>query len=489
MTNIIPNSNLPASSQPWGREIQKRLQSLESEVARQKINNNSADAQLQSSYRRIDQNLDGLFGLGSAGSPYQINASNINAGTLNANLVSVTNLNASNITSGTIASGRITSDSISAANVNADRINAGTLNGNIVSVTNLNAGNITSGTIASGRITSDSISAANIGAGQITSGTISSARIDSNSISAANISAGQITSGTISSDRIATSSLTAANLNADNINAGSISGDRISAGTITGSTVQTSSSGKRVRMSSSTNALEIINTSGVVSGRIQAIGSASQQIIMQSANATGSFVASDNSISIGAGNDFINLEDGSLGMTVQSDSVKLRAIGTSVDSNYNIVHSQNGGPSVQGRLSRIQLSGTGVRNVNVGALGILTISTSDERLKQNIEPLLLGLNLIEKLEPKKFEFKENPGTVEYGLIAQEVKAIIETIGITDKTNLVFEDESEENLSKLPDGELGPVLGVEYMKLIPILINSVKELQDRIKTLEEERKNI
>jgi hypothetical protein len=82
MTNIIPNSNLPASSQPWGREIQKRLQSLESEVARQKINSNSADSQLQSSYRRIDETLNGLLGLGDAGSPFSINADNINGGTI-----------------------------------------------------------------------------------------------------------------------------------------------------------------------------------------------------------------------------------------------------------------------------------------------------------------------------------------------------------------------------------------------------------------------
>jgi hypothetical protein len=478
MTNIIPNSNLPASSQPWGREIQKRLQSLELEVARQKINNNSADAQLQSSYRRIDQSLDGLFGLGNAGSPYQINASNINAGTLNANLVSVTNLNASNLTSGTIASGRITTDSISAANVNADRINAGTLNGNIVSVTNLNAGNITSGTIASGRITSDSISAANISAGQITSGTISSARINSDSISAASISAGQITSGTISSDRISTSSLDAADINAS----------RISAGTLTGSTVQTSSSGKRVRMSSSTNALEIVNSVGTTTGRVQTYNTNNNQIVVEAADGISGFTAATAYVGMAANAGFCTIDSG--GFTVSSMTTQLQSLGnpSGDSSTYNVVHSRNGF-GINGNLSRIQLSGTGIRNVNVGSSGILTISTSDERLKQNIEPLLLGLNVIEKLEPKKFEFKENPGIVEYGLIAQEVREIIETLGIADKTNLVFEDDSEENLSKLPDGEVGPVLGVEYMKLIPILINSVKELQDRIKTLEEERKNI
>jgi hypothetical protein len=62
MTNIIPNSNLPSSSQPWGREIQKRLQSLEIEVARQKVNSDTADSQLQSSYKRLDNTIKGIAG-------------------------------------------------------------------------------------------------------------------------------------------------------------------------------------------------------------------------------------------------------------------------------------------------------------------------------------------------------------------------------------------------------------------------------------------
>jgi hypothetical protein len=80
MTNIIPNSNLPASSQPWGREIQKRLQSLESEVARQKINNNSADSQIQASYKRLDETVRKVIGLEAPNSEYKIDARNITNG-------------------------------------------------------------------------------------------------------------------------------------------------------------------------------------------------------------------------------------------------------------------------------------------------------------------------------------------------------------------------------------------------------------------------
>ena len=77
MTNIIPNSNLPASSQPWGREIQKRLETLESEVAKQKINNSSANSQLQSSYKKVDETVSELIKLSEPEGEYKVNVANL----------------------------------------------------------------------------------------------------------------------------------------------------------------------------------------------------------------------------------------------------------------------------------------------------------------------------------------------------------------------------------------------------------------------------
>lgn len=82
MSNVFPKSNLPVSSQPWGREIQKTVESLQEALARQSVNSGTSDAQLQASYRRIDETLNGLLGLGEAGSPFSINAENINGGTI-----------------------------------------------------------------------------------------------------------------------------------------------------------------------------------------------------------------------------------------------------------------------------------------------------------------------------------------------------------------------------------------------------------------------
>jgi hypothetical protein len=60
MANVIPNSNLPLSSQPWGREIQKKVETIESELSLQKTNSATVDSQLQSSYKRLDETVRSL---------------------------------------------------------------------------------------------------------------------------------------------------------------------------------------------------------------------------------------------------------------------------------------------------------------------------------------------------------------------------------------------------------------------------------------------
>jgi hypothetical protein len=105
MTTVRPDNNLPTSSQPWGREIQKKLEELDRNFNLEKINSATVNAQLQSSYRRLDlavrdidnvsydinqitevsdqavsasnEALAGLNSLRFEGSSYKVNASNI----------------------------------------------------------------------------------------------------------------------------------------------------------------------------------------------------------------------------------------------------------------------------------------------------------------------------------------------------------------------------------------------------------------------------
>lgn len=86
---VFPTSNLPTVSQTWGREVQKRIENAEKTAVTNEINNVARDAQLASSYRRLDAAvisaqaaIDGLGSLDQSTSTYKINADNLTAGTI-----------------------------------------------------------------------------------------------------------------------------------------------------------------------------------------------------------------------------------------------------------------------------------------------------------------------------------------------------------------------------------------------------------------------
>jgi hypothetical protein len=88
-------------------------------------------------------------------------------------------------------------------------------------------------------------------------------------------------------------------------------------------------------------------------------------------------------------------------------------------------------------------------------------STSDNRLKENIETIENPNDVISQLRGVSFNWKNN-GAPSYGVIAQELQQIV--------PDLVHENQSGD-------------LTVQYMGLIAFLIESNKKLLDRIIDLE------
>lgn len=88
---------------------------------------------------------------------------------------------------------------------------------------------------------------------------------------------------------------------------------------------------------------------------------------------------------------------------------------------------------------------------------------SDERSKIDIEPLRYGLKEIKNLNPVSYNWKsmENPQR-SIGLIAQAVKPVIKEV-------------VSETLAN-PDGHNW---GISYVGLIPVLINAIKELDQKL----------
>tara|TARA_R100001082_G_scaffold54375_1_gene29712 strand:+ start:140 stop:736 length:597 start_codon:yes stop_codon:yes gene_type:complete len=91
---------------------------------------------------------------------------------------------------------------------------------------------------------------------------------------------------------------------------------------------------------------------------------------------------------------------------------------------------------------------------------------SDKRLKDNITPIPNAVDKVLSISGNTFNWNENSGyegKADTGVIAQEIEAL----------NLPGVTETREDGNK----------AVRYERLVPLLIEAIKELEGRIKTLE------
>lgn len=154
------------------------------------------------------------------------------------------------------------------------------------------------------------------------------------------------------------------------------------------------------------------------------------------------------------------------------------------------------------------ISQAGYFNGNVKVTGVLT-QNSDERLKQNIEVLTNATEIIAQLQPKSYEFDLGldtsinlPNGKQFGFLAQELELILPEIvksiphgGKTTEvvtTVGVVNNELDENgqvdlnnvdTVEIIDAKTLPATdsykSINYIALIPILVQGIKEQQTQI----------
>ena len=115
----------------------------------------------------------------------------------------------------------------------------------------------------------------------------------------------------------------------------------------------------------------------------------------------------------------------------------------------------------------------------VGSISTDTNSVpSDRNFKRDIEDINLGLNLINKLNPKQFLYKisDDDSPKMYGLIAQEMEESLTECGIEKNSITLLQHRPKEK-------ETESDYDVDYSKLIPVLINAVNELSAKVTALE------
>ena len=126
-----------------------------------------------------------------------------------------------------------------------------------------------------------------------------------------------------------------------------------------------------------------------------------------------------------------------------------------------------------GVIVNLRKNGSSVGSISTNANSL----PSDKNFKRDIKDLNIGLNLVSQLQPKSFNLivDDENSPVMYGLVAQDLEIALEKVGVTKNSAWILQHE-EKNDAKESDYSL------DYSKLIPILINAIKELEAEVKTL-------
>ena len=136
----------------------------------------------------------------------------------------------------------------------------------------------------------------------------------------------------------------------------------------------------------------------------------------------------------------------------------------------------------------MRLGSSSYRWMEVWSVNPLNTS-SDRRLKKNIQPTQFGLNEVLQLQPVEYKWKEGHDKTMIGLIAQDVENIIPPVV---SHNVM----SEEEIKKIESEGGGRTVSeinkdnysMSYSQLIPVLINAIQELNQKVVELENELKN-
>ena len=364
---------------------------------------------------------------------------NIISGAFSGDGSAINAINASNISSGTIDNSRTSAASANGASTivlrdssggfGAGDITANSISGNGVALSAINASNIASGTIANARTTADTANGASTivlrgASGEFAAGAITGTSFSGNGSALTAINASSITTGTLDNARttaaFANGASTIVVRDADGSFAGNV---------ITGTTgAFTSVSGNGV-------ALTAINASNITSGTV-----ATARLGTGTANSS-TFLRGDQTYATVSG-----------GITLTDD--------TSTNATYYPLLTT----STSGSISTANVSSSKLTyNPSTGNL-VATIhhSSSDERLKTDIQPIPNALIKISQINGVTYLRTDTPETVRHtGVIAQEVEAVLpEVIAIG----------------------LDGYKVVAYGNMIGLLVEAIKELKTEVDAL-------
>ncbi len=217
----------------------------------------------------------------------------------------------------------------------------------------------------------------------------------------------------------------------------------------------------------------VISTSGNL--LVEQFGSANNPIIAwQSDTGTGIWRSQFRHLNFSSGGTELLELDGAGARSVRINAPENDVdfiVATNNDTNALFVNGANNNVGIGLDNPQFKLDVNGDINASGEVRNSGVILTSDKRLKNNIEPIIAPLKILDKLNPVTYHKKQSIQETsypkkEYGFIAQELQKIL--------PELVKPDTSEEQL-----------LGVDYTSLIAIMVKGIQEQSEEIKLLKKE----
>ena len=118
------------------------------------------------------------------------------------------------------------------------------------------------------------------------------------------------------------------------------------------------------------------------------------------------------------------------------------------------------------------------QGVSVGSISTNANSLpSDVNFKKDIDDLTLGLDFVSTLNPKSYRYKvsSDDSPKMFGLIAQEIEQSLSDFGVQENEVAMLQKIDKET-------EQSSEYALDYVKLVPILVNAIKELKAEIEQL-------
>ena len=221
-----------------------------------------------------------------------------------------------------------------------------------------------------------------------------------------------------------------------------------------------------IDLGESTTTANILQGSGVVSGssQISALGFVTASDATKHPNWIASNLVAGSNVTITSGSNTLRISSsgggagGGVGTLQQvTDSGSATDVQVQFENTTDSTSKTTGAVTIGG--------GLGVNNtINAGG-DVIAYASSDERLKDNIKPIENPLEVISQISGNTFDWNSEKQNIyngkDYGVIAQEIQKV---------------------MPELVDTRDNGYLAVKYDKIVPLLIESIKELKKEIEEL-------